>query len=396
MTKENTDRIVSLDVLRGLVMVIMALDHVRDFIHYGTYFVDPANLATTHPALFFTRWITHFCAPVFVFLAGTSAFLYGVRQQSKKNLSRFLLTRGIWLIFVELAIVNLGISFDIHYSIHFLQVIWAIGISLICLSAFVWLPRQALIVIGLVIIAGHNLLDGLAFPAGSPQAVIWGLLHQQQFFPISADSAVLVIYPVLPWIGLMILGYVFGTLYAPGYDAGKRKALLWKMGLASVALFVALRTFNLYGEPRPWAPQSDPAYSVISFFNVSKYPPSLMYLLMTIGPALLFLYWADNRFRRPQHFFAIFGRVPFFYYIIHFYVVHVMGVLGVVYAGRPWTDMILSAGNFTQPKLPPDYGYNLFVTYAVWLFVIAVMYPLCRWYDGYKRAHRDQWWLSYL
>ncbi len=395
MAQENNLRIISLDLLRGLVMVIMALDHVRDFTHYGSYFVDPTNLTTTNPALFYTRWITHFCAPVFVFLAGTSAFLYGLRQNSPKALARFLFTRGLWLIFIELAVVNFGISFDITYSIQFLQVIWAIGFSMICLSGLIFLPKKVLLAIGLLLVFGHNLLDGFAMEGKSLPALLWYVLHQANFLVYSPNSVVFIVYPVLPWIGLMALGYCFGQLYSPGFEAAKRRALLWKMGLAAIGLFLLLRTFNIYGEPSHWAPQKDFAFSIISFFNASKYPPSLLYLLMTIGPALLFLAWAENRFSRQSNFFATIGRVPFFYYIVHFYVAHFMGVLGVLYAGRPWTDIILSAQNFMNPKLL-DYGYSLAVTYGVWLLVVAIMYPLCRWYDRYKRNNRDKWWLSYL
>jgi uncharacterized membrane protein len=397
MTKENNSRILSLDLLRGVVMVIMALDHVRDFTHHGTFFNDPTNLATTNPALFFTRWITHFCAPVFIFLAGTSAFLYGVRQGSTQALARFLLTRGLWLIFMELTVINLGITFDISYNLHIFQVIWAIGFSMICLSGLIFLPKKVLLAVGILLVAGHNLLDGFGMEGNSLPALLWYFLHQSNLVVFNPDSVLFIVYPVLPWIGVMALGYCFGHLYSPGFEASKRKDLLWKMGLAAVSLFVLLRTFNLYGEPRDWAPQKDFVFSVLSFFNTSKYPPSLMYLLMTLGPALLFLYWAENRFTRPANFFATIGRVPFFYYIIHFYVVHIVALLGMLNAGLPWTYSQLSAQNLTQP--PPEllqYGHSLVVTYAVWFLVIAIMYPLCRWYDRYKRNHRDKWWLSYL
>ncbi len=391
----SNPRIISLDLLRGIVMVIMALDHVRDFTHYGSYFNDPTDLSTTNPALFFTRWITHFCAPIFVFLAGTSAFLYGIRQDRPQALSRFLFTRGLWLIFMELTVVNLGISFDFSFSLQFLQVIWAIGFSMVCLSGLIFLPKKVLLAICVALVAGHNLLDGIVMEGSSLSAILWYVLHQGAFLPYGSDSAVFIAYPVLPWIGLMALGYVFGELYAPGFEAAKRRALLWKIGMAAIALFVLLRTFNIYGEASHWSPQRDFAFSVISFFNPTKYPPSLIYLLMTIGPALLFLAWAETRFRSQGNFFATIGRVPFFYYVIHFYVVHFIGVLGVWYAGRPWTDIILSAPNMMNPKLL-DYGYPLVVTYAAWLLVIAIMYPMCKWYDRYKRNHRDKWWLSYL
>ncbi len=387
-------RVISLDLLRGVVMVIMALDHVRDFIYYGSYFVDPTNLETTHPALFFTRWITHFCAPVFVFLAGTAAFLYGARQDSTRALSRFLLTRGLWLIFIELTVVNMGVSFDPAFSFHIFQVIWAIGVCLVCLSGLVLLRPKVLLALGILLVAGHNLLDGIAMQGNSLPAIGWYFLHQPNLL-VDGSNVFFIAYPVLPWLGLMILGYCFGQLYRPGFDADKRRALLWKIGVGAIALFVLLRTFNIYGEPRPWGPQKDLAFSVLSFLNATKYPPSLLYMLMTIGPALLFLYLVEGKKFKTGNFFATIGRVPFFYYILHFYLAHFMGVLGVLYAGRPWTDIILSGENFIRPKLI-DYGYNLFVTYGVWATVVAIMYPLCRWYDRYKRNNRDKWWLSYL
>lgn len=396
-SKKSGARIVSLDVLRGIVMVIMALDHVRDFTYYGTFYNDPTNLATTSPALFFTRWITHFCAPVFVFLAGTSAFLYGVRQESTKALSRFLLTRGLWLIFIEMTVVNLGITFDITHSLFIFQVIWAIGLSMVCLSGLVYLSKKTLLIIGLLLVAGHNLLDGIAMEGNGLTAILWYFLHRSNFLLIGPDTAVFIVYPVLPWIGVMVLGYLFGHLYDPGFETSRRKAFLWKAGLAAIGLFVLLRTFNIYGEPIHWAPQKDFTYSVLSFLNASKYPPSLLYLLMTIGPAILFLYWSETRFKKTEHFFAIIGRVPFFYYIIHFYVIHLVSLPGVWYAGAPWTFNQLSVQNMTRPS--PEllqYGYPLAVTYGAWLVVIAIMYPMCRWYDRYKRNNRDKWWLSYL
>lgn len=395
MPDENNGRILSLDLLRGVVMVIMALDHIRDFIYHGAFFNDPTNLATTTPALFFTRWITHFCAPVFVFLAGTAAYLYGLRQGDKRKTARFLWTRGLWLIFAEVVIVHLAVTFDLHFSFNILQVIWAIGFSMVCLAGILYLPKKALLATGLLIVTCHNLLDGIRFQGHSPAEIVWYLLHQQQLLVVAPDVVVLIAYPVLPWIGVMTLGYAFGLLYAPGVEVAKRKALLWKMGLGAVGLFVVLRTFNMYGDPSPWAPQNSLAFSVVSFFNTTKYPPSLVYLLMTLGPALLFLWWSEGRALRPQGFFSTIGRVPFFYYLLHFFVAHLIGLAGVLYAGRPWTDSIMSGEHFLKPRLL-DYGYSLPVTYAAWALVVAIMYPLCRWYDRYKRSNRDKWWLSYL
>ena len=395
MANENTNRIVSIDLLRGIVMVIMALDHVRDFIHYGAFFSDPTDLATTTPAHFATRWITHFCAPVFVFLAGTAAYLYGAKQQTKKALSRFLFTRGLWLIFVEIVIVNFGINFDIHFSLIFLQVIWAIGICMLVLAALVYLPMPVIVAFGGLLVAGHNLLDDFSVTGGGPAAYVWYLLHEQNFIPTSPATGFFVVYPLIPWIGVMALGYGLGALYRRGYDGAKRRKLLWQLGLAATALFILLRTFNIYGEPSPWGPQDSAAMSVVSFLNLSKYPPSLLFLLMTLGPALLFLAWSETRFQNPMNAFPIIGRVPFFYYIVHFYLAHLAGVVGVLIAGRPWTDMILGFKGFTQPVLA-DYGYSLHVVYLVWLLVVVLLFPVCRWYDRYKRTNKDKWWLSYL
>ena len=390
----KTNRIESIDILRGLVMVIMALDHVRDYFNYGSFFIDPTDVATTTPILFFTRFITHYCAPVFVFLAGTSAFLYG-RKKSKSQLSKFLLTRGIWLIFMEVVVNNLIWTFDINYSFPILQVIWAIGFSMICLSFLIYLPNKLILALGFIIIAGHNLLDGTVMQGNSPEAIVWYLLHQNQVVVLGPNKMILFHYPVIPWIGLMALGYCFGQLYVKDFDAKLRRTWLLRMGLGALGLFLVVRGLNVYGDLVPWAVQQTNTKTIISFFNVTKYPPSLAFVLITIGPALLFLYTIENIKNGITDFFLIFGRVPFFYYFLHVLVIHIAAIIGILIFGGNWKDMILTADVFMNEKLA-TYGYPLWITYMVWVGIVLALYPLCRKYMIYKLNNKDKWWLSYL
>ena len=285
----KTNRIESIDVLRGVVMVIMALDHVRDYFHYGAFFVDPTNLETTTPALFFTRFITHYCAPVFVFLAGTSAFLYG-RKKTKPELFKFLFSRGIWLIFLEIVVNNLIWTFDFSFSLQIFQVIWAIGFSMICLSFLIYLPKKIILIIGIILIAGHNLLDGFVMQGQSFQDIVWYALHQEQILTFCSNKLILLHYPLIPWIGLMALGYLFGTFYQKDFDVMVRGKWLLIMGFGALILFFVLRGLNVYGDLVPWAIQDTSTKTILSLFNVTKYPPSLLYLCITMGPAFIFLY----------------------------------------------------------------------------------------------------------
>ncbi|SMG53289.1 DUF1624 domain-containing protein [Arenibacter troitsensis] len=392
--KPKTNRIESIDILRGLVMVIMALDHVRDYFNYGSFFIDPTNVETTTPILFFTRFITHYCAPVFVFLAGTSAFLYG-RNKTKSQLSKFLLTRGIWLIFMEVVVNNLIWTFDLSYSFPILQVIWAIGLSMICLSFLIYLPYKWILVLGLVIIAGHNLLDGLVMQGNSPEAIVWYLLHQNHTMVLGPDKMILFHYPVIPWIGLMALGYCLGQLYLKDFDEGLRRTWLLRMGLGALALFFVIRGLNVYGDLVPWTVRDSSSKTIISFFNVTKYPPSLAFVLITIGPALLFLNVIENVKNSITNFFLIFGRVPFFYYFLHVLVIHTAAIIGIIIFGGNWKNMILTADVFMNETLV-TYGYPLWVTYMVWIGVVLALYPWCKKYMIYKINNKDKWWLSYL
>jgi uncharacterized membrane protein len=386
-------RIVSIDLLRGLVMVIMALDHVRMYFGLGIWYSDPTNLAETTPLHFFTRWITHFCAPVFVLLAGTSAFLYGAKASNTKALSRFLLTRGVWLVFVELVIVNFAWTFDITYSYRILQVIWAIGISMIVLSGLVFLPTKGIAIFGFILVFGHNLLDPIKAYGAFPKDILWYVLHQDH--ALLGRTTISFHYPVLPWIGVMAIGYALGTLYTPAFnEARRRRSLLW-MGIGATALFLVLRGFNLYGEPNPWAEQNSSVFTTLSFLNTTKYPPSLHFLLMTIGPALIFLSVSETWRNRITNPFLVFGKVPFFFYIFHLYLIHALAMLTLVFTGRNWHEYILSGTGIRSGALI-SFGFGLEAVYVIWILIVVALYPLCRWYQQYKENNPSKWWLSYI
>ena len=375
-------------------MILMALDHVRMYFALGTWYAEPTNLATTTPVLFFTRWITHFCAPVFVFLAGTSAYLYGTKVQSSKETAWFLFTRGVWLIFVELVIVNFAWTFDITYSFRILQVIWAIGISMVAVSALVFLPEKWILAIGTILVFGHNLLDPITVQGTGIQDIIWYTLHQPNAVFIGG-SLVSFVYPVLSWIGVMALGYVFGTLYRSGFPVEQRQRLLLGMGIAATLLFVLLRAFNLYGEPREWDVHTSPVFTLLSFLNTTKYPPSLHFLLMTMGQALIFLALLERYPDRLPKPVTVFGRVPFFFYVLHLYVIHALALLLLVYEGRDPSEYILSSSALRSGNLI-DFGLSLGAVYIVWMVVIGLLYPVCRWYQRYKEMNPSKWWLRYL
>lgn len=392
--KATSSRIESIDILRGVVMIIMALDHVRAYFNYGSFFIDPTNLETTTPLLFFTRFITHYCAPVFVLLAGTSAFLYGTRK-TKSELFKFLFSRGIWLIFLEIVVNNLIWTFDLSFSIQIFQVIWAIGFSMVCLSLLIFLPKKILLIIGLILIAGHNLLDSIVTEGQSMQNIIWYVLHQEQFLAFSPNKLIIIKYPVIPWIGIMVLGYLLGTFYQKGYAKTKRKKWLLRIGLGALAIFFVLRGLNIYGDLTPWRFQDTITKTVLSFFNVTKYPPSLLFACITLGPALLFLRTIESTKNRVTDFFLVFGRVPLFYYFIHVFFIHLLAFGGIVIYGANWEDMILTANGFLNANLI-DYGYSLQIVYPVWLSVVLLLYPVSKKYMLYKANNKDKWWLSYL
>ena len=389
-------RVESIDVLRGLVMVIMAIDHIRDNFHITANLDDPLNLETTSPALFLTRWITHLCAPVFVFLSGTSIYLQSLRK-SKNELSLFLLKRGLWLIIAEVLIVSVGITF-LPWNLLILQVIWAIGISMVFMAALIRMPFKILLAVGLVIALGHNALDYFEQQEGFEAGVLWEFLHHGHFkyYPLDSSHGILIVYPFLPWLGLMILGYCLGAVYRPEFGETNRNKFLLYTGGGLILLFVILRFINIYGDPYPWVPQENGLHSFFSFIKVHKYPPSLQYSAIFMGIALILLALLENVKNAFTSVMRIFGRTAFFYYIIHWYLVH--GLAAIYYFARGGTmdEAIESAKTLPFLFIKSGEGLSLPWVYLIWILVVAGLYPLCKWYDGYKSAHREQWWLSYL
>jgi uncharacterized membrane protein len=368
-------------------MILMALDHTRDFL--APPGVSPTNLATTTIPLFFTRWITHFCAPVFFLLTGTGAFL-SLRKKSKRELSRFLFTRGLWLVFLEVVLFRCFVlQFNFDYHITFLDVLWALGWAMIVLSGLVYLPAPAVSAFGIVMIASHNLFDSVQ--SSNP---IWSILHSLNFILANPQHSVFVAYPLIPWVGVTAAGFGLGQIY--DWTSARRKVFLLRLGIALAAAFLVLRGINVYGDPFRWAPQKSAAFTVLSFLNATKYPPSLLFLLMTLGPAMIFLWAVDARTPQFLHPALVIGKVPMFYYLLHFLLIHVLAVIVCFarYGAVHWMFESSGIGQFPFTP-PPGWGFSLPVIYLFWVSVVLVLYPLCRWFAALKQRRGDLW-LSYL
>lgn len=381
-------RVASIDLLRGLVMILMAIDHVR------VYSGVPAGGPT--PGVFFTRWVTHFCAPAFIFLAGTSAFFYGRRHT---NLSQFLLTRGLWLIVLEFTVLRLAWTFNLdfrHYEMA--GVIWVIGICMVLMAGLVKLPLKALAAFGLIVIAGHNLVDSrlLSWTEHLNEHAasgLWKLLYVGFYAgPVQLGSLHLfVLYSIIPWIGVMAAGYAFGKILT--FEPARRRKLCLLIGFSAIGLFVLLRGFNLYGDPFPWQHGRMPA--PLAFLNTTKYPASLCFLLMTLGPAIASIPLLESASGAASRFVNVFGRVPFFYYVLHIPLIHALALLvsklrfGYV---NPWLFTNHPMGN---PRPPAGYTWDLWLLYLVWAIALALLYLPCRRFAELK-ARRTEWWLRYL
>lgn len=382
-------RLDAVDWLRGVIMVAMALDHVRDCFTNVTY--NPLDFEQTSVWLFLTRWITHYCAPNFVFLAGTGAFLGAARGKSKAELSRFLWTRGLWLLFLELTVIRFSWAFNFDFRFIGVQVFWALGWSMIALAALVWLRTAMVTAIGLVMIVGHNAFDVFKGPDSGWGEVLWSWLHQPKLLDFGPNLKFLIGYPVIPWIGVMAAGYGFGELLQLPRE--RRRPLLLKLGLALTAAFIVLRFLNLYGDAKPWSPKQNAIFTVLSFVDCTKYPPSLLYLLMTIGPGIFLIGLADRELGALARPFVIFGRVPMFYYLLHMPLIH--GLAVVIAAVAAPQNLKGALGSFYFAPTPPGYGYDLWVVYVVWLVVVLILYAPCRWFADLKRRRKDAW-LSYF
>jgi uncharacterized membrane protein len=372
-------------------MVLMLLDHTREFVHRDAALYDAANLARTTLALFITRWVTHFCAPVFAFTAGLGAYLRLDRGGSKKEVSRFLWTRGLWLIVLEFTLVRFTFFFDLSYNPNFLLVFWMLGIGMIALAGLMYLPFRVLAVLSVAVIALHNLLDKITPAEFGGYGWIWNVLHQQGV--IYQAPVVIVAYPLITWIFVMADGFCFGRVYRLP-DEQRRKTLIWT-GLAITAAFVVLRFANAYGDLRPWVAQPRPGFTLLAFLKTNKYPPSLLYLMMTLGPAITFLGLTDRVRPALTNAFLVFGRTPQFFFIVHIAVIHLFAIgLGYLrYGSQPFLWQPPPAVGGTG--YPDGYGWSLGTTYLVWLAVIAAMYPMCLFLARLKTTRRD-WWLSYL
>lgn len=383
-------RITSIDLVRGIVMIIMALDHVRDYFHADASLFDPTDMDKTSPILFFTRWITHFCAPTFIFLSGISARIGGERK-TRKQLAWQLFTRGIWLIVLEQTIFRFGFTFSLTYDIFFFLVFWSIGGSMIILSVLLLISPRIILPVGLALIFGHNVFDEIRMVPGDSGHTLWVFMMQSGFIPPNMA----VPYALIPWTGIMLAGYGAGSLYLTNVHTEERRKELLRIGVIVSVVFVVVRFFNEYGDPNPWDFQKNSIFSFMSFINTTKYPVSLLFTMMILGPILILLSRIENLKGTLVEIISVYGRVPLFYYIVHFYLIHFAALfLYIVNSG-----VSLSELNFTFNAglggIPRGFGYTLGWTYVTWLGTVIAMYPLCKWYDRYKQTHKS-WWLSYL
>ncbi len=389
MSDNVKNRILSIDVLRGLVMILMALDHVRDFWSFTNF--SPENLEQTYAALFYSRWITHFCAPVFVFLSGVSTYLHmTAKGMEKKQFSKFLISRGVWLILVEVTWISFAWQLW-TYDSFYLQVIWTIGISMICLAGFIHLPKKVILVISLVMIFGHNLLDGVKPEIFGDFYWLWNILHNQTYVttPSLPIRGFLAGYPCIPWIGVMALGYVMGTIFTKPVE--QRHKDLLKIGGGTVILFIVLRFLNIYGDSTPWEIQERGfAYTVMSFLNTEKYPPSLLFLLMTLGPSLILMPYMDRMTGKMGDFLQVYGKTPFLFYILHLPLVHISSYILYYFYYRTDSSSFRSHSSWSAAYEP-----SMLRWYLVTVFIVLLFYFPCKWFGEYRRTHK-QWWLSYL
>jgi uncharacterized membrane protein len=391
----KTNRIASIDILRGAVMIIMALDHTRDFFHQPAMIADPLNTASTTIPIYFTRWITHFCAPVFVFLSGISAYLSSLKK-TKSEASKFLVKRGLFLVFIEVTVITFGITFNPLFNFIIFQVIWAIGWSMIILGILSWISHYVVLVAGIVLFFGHNILDFITLEQTGASGVLWKLFFRASgtVFPLTKDGSYAIgdFYAILPWTGVMLMGYSIAYWFKNDFPAAKRKKLLQMSGISLIVLFIFLRYTGLYGNPGSW--QREEGFDdFLSFLNTSKYPPSLQYLAMTLGPACILLSLLENVTAKWCQAISVYGKAPLFYYILHFYLIHFILIILFFATGH-------SSGDIFDERLPflfrpLTFGFGLPVVYLIWLIIVVSLYWPCKWFIDYKREG-NQWWLAYI
>ena len=384
-------RIESIDIVRGVVMVIMALDHVRDLMHVNSIAQSPTDLTTTTPLLFFTRLITHLCAPTFVFLAGTSAYLVFRRGGDTGTIRKSMIKRGLWLILLEFTVVNFALFFDIRFHTMMFEVIAAIGLGFILLALLLKLKPNTLGMIGLAIIFLHNLLPLIPFSEGSVVRMILAPLFGPAAFPLSPNMTFVMGYPPIPWLGIMLVGFASGRLFE--LETATRKGVFLKIGLCSLLFFVLLRFVNIYGDAA-WSVQKDGIYTLLSFLNITKYPPSLLFCAFTLGLMFLSLAFAEQAKYRFTHTLSTYGKVPLFYFIVHFYLIHVLLLIILLMQGFQWSELDFASGSFGRPK-GVESGVSLGIVYLIWIGVVLALYLPCKWFANYKASH-SYWWLKYV
>ena len=389
----SASRVASVDALRGLVMIIMALDHVREYFHSGAISFQPDDLSRTTAVLFFTRWITHICAPAFMFTAGLGAYLRLARTRDPGQLSRFLWSRGLWLVLLELTVLRLAMNFSLTRGAVLLTVLWALGWSMVALGFLARLPVRVLALLSISIIVLHNVADHVSASQFGTAGWIWNILHQPGIFHVG-NVPVLAAYSLIPYIFVMAAGFCFGAVVV--LDPPRRRASMIRIGVALTLAFVVVRWVNVYGDPQPWSALPS-GMTFLSFLRCTKYPPSLDFLLMTLGPAVLLMACFDRFSLAKTNPLIIFGRVPLFYFLLHLFVIHGLTIPFALarygHAGFLFNPLPSAGGS--AGLFPPQYGYSLWTVYLVWIGVVVMIYPLCLWFAGLKERRRSPW-LSYL
>jgi uncharacterized membrane protein len=386
----NSKRINCIDATRGLVMIIMALDHVRDFMHVNSLDQSPTNLQTATAALFLTRWVTHLCAPTFVFLSGVSAYISYKKAASSAS-RRFLFSRGLWLILLDFTVINFALWFDIRFSTLIMEVVCAIGAGLIVVSLLIKMPSRLIGLIGIALIFGHDFLDSISFKNGSTLNLIFSVLFRQNVFTPAPNFAFITGYPLVPWIGITLAGFSFGEVFSKPLEI--RKKIYLQLGSAALIFFVFLRWSNIYGDPFKWSAQKNSLFTFLSFINVTKYPPSLLFTLLMLGIMLMVLWRTDGVKNKVTDMLCVYGKVPLFYFVVHLYLTHLLMLFMVFMQGFSFHDLPFGTFNTGRPK---GSGVELGVIYLVWIGVVLLLFPICKWYGQYKANQPDKVMLRYL